>query len=110
MTTYRHNSVCCPNCNTTSKYNKIDSINVTLNPELKEKMENLELFTWVCPNCGKKYIVQYPFLYHDMQRGIMQYLSIDYSDKLREQGYSGAIKPFDSNTTEYNDLIKEIFG
>lgn len=55
-------------------------------------MDNLELFTWACPKCGNKYILKYPFLYHDMEQGIMEWLSINYSEDLEIKGYSGVIE------------------
>lgn len=61
MTSFRAHNVCCPNCGTEKGYQRFDSVNVTLHPELQEKMDNLELFTWACPKCGNKYILKYPF-------------------------------------------------
>lgn len=85
--------VTCPNCGTEDDFTIFTSINVTINPELQKKMENGELFIWECPKCGKKYICIYPFLYHDMDAGIMTYLSINIpEDKLEELGLSGTIE------------------
>lgn len=92
MTSFRAHNVCCPNCGTEKGYQRFDSVNVTLHPELQEKMDTLELFTWSCPKCGNKYILKYPFLYHDMEQGIMELLSINYSKDLEAKGYSGIIE------------------
>lgn len=93
MTSPIRKKVTCPNCGTEDNFTIFSSINVTLHSELRKKMENGEMFIWKCPKCGKKYICNYPFIYHDMEKGIMQCLSINISeDKLEELGLSGTIE------------------
>lgn len=85
--------VTCPNCGTEGDFIIYSTINVTLHPELQKKMGSGELFIWQCPQCGNKYICSYPFIYHDMERGIMQSLSVDVSEEgLKELGLSGIIE------------------
>lgn len=85
--------VTCPNCGTEGDFIIYSTINVTLHPELQEKMGSGELFIWKCPKCGNKYFCNYPFLYHDMEKGIMQSLSVDVSEEgLKELGLSGIIE------------------
>ena len=43
-----------------------DSINVQLNPELKEGIMDESLFFWTCPDCGHKVYVTFGTLYHDV--------------------------------------------
>ena len=96
MTSFIGKIVTCPHCGAIGEYSAYQSVNVTLNPELRDKMDDLSLFTWVCPNCGKKYICSYPFLYHDMERGILQYLQVNMpEEKLEELGYNGMIGLFE---------------
>ena len=41
----------------------------------------------------KKYICIYPFIYHDMEKGILQCLSLNISEeRLKELGLNGIIK------------------
>jgi predicted RNA-binding Zn-ribbon protein involved in translation (DUF1610 family) len=93
MTSLISKKVICPNCGTEGSITLYSSINVTLNPELQKKMDNGELFIWKCPNCEKQYICIYPFIYHDMEKGILQCLSLNISEeRLKEFGLSGIIK------------------
>ena len=62
--------ITCPKCNHESDYIVWYSINVTLNPEMKDKILDDTLFSWVCPHCGENYYVPYDFLYHDMENGL----------------------------------------
>ena len=62
--------ITCPKCNHESDYIVWYSINVTLNPEMKDKILDDTLFSWVCPHCGERFYAPYDFLYHDMENGI----------------------------------------
>jgi hypothetical protein len=53
-----------------------ESVNVTLNPELKEKLIERELFRFHCPACGVTSELVFPLLYHDQQRKVMIWLLI----------------------------------
>ncbi len=48
-----------------------NSINVTLDPKMKEKVMDGSLFLWTCSKCGTTFRVPYPFLYHDMEHRFM---------------------------------------
>lgn len=61
----------CPQCEKPGKAHIYQSVNVTLSPELKEKVLNFELFLASCPHCDAQLAVTNHFLYHDMDRGIM---------------------------------------
>lgn len=62
--------ITCPKCNHESDYIVWYSINVTLDPEMKDKILDDTLFSWVCPHCGERFYASYDFLYHDMENGI----------------------------------------
>ena len=47
------------------------SVNVDLDPELREKIFNEELFAYHCPNCGKVTGIPFDTLYHDMTHEFM---------------------------------------
>lgn len=83
----------CPNCGAEDDFTIYTSINATRNPKLVEEMASGELFIWECPKCGKKYICKYPFMYYDMEKGIMQCLTFNIpEDKWEELGLSGIIE------------------
>lgn len=48
-----------------------ESINVDLNPEMRDKVVCGEVFRWTCPKCGETFTVPYATLYHDMKRNFM---------------------------------------
>ena len=54
--------ITCPKCNHESDYIVWYSINVTLNPEMKDKILGDTLFSWVCPHCGERFYAPYDFL------------------------------------------------
>ena len=71
MSSFRNIKINCPDCNTEGTYTVWDSVNVDLNPDLKSKVMDGSLFTWVCPNCKKSFNAPYSFLYHDMTHNFM---------------------------------------
>ncbi len=89
MTQLCHCKVVCPNCGKTSVKSKYNSVNTTRKPELKMRVAKWELYTWVCPKCGKKYILSYPSLIND--GGIMWVFTTHFSEELAARGYSGEI-------------------
>lgn len=64
----------CPNCFKVSDVKAWKSVNVDIDPELKQKVLNGSIFNFQCPSCHvyKKFF--YTFLYHDMTRKFMIYL------------------------------------
>ncbi|MGC4042388.1 MAG: CpXC domain-containing protein [Armatimonas sp.] len=57
----------CPHCGSKQKMTIWESINVTLDPELKKKLFSGNINIFDCNICDKKTIVDSPLLYHDMQ-------------------------------------------
>jgi len=66
MSSFRNVTITCPDCGAEGEYTIWNSVNVTINPELKYKIMYGSIFNWTCPKCGKIFNVPYPFLYHDM--------------------------------------------
>ena len=63
----------CPSCGRTGEFTRWDSINVDLDPEMRDQAKNGSIFMWTCPHCGKSFVVPYATLYHDMTRKLMVY-------------------------------------
>ena len=66
MSLEREETLKCPSCGAENSFRIYDSINVTLNPELKEKVLDGSLFKLKCRKCGAETVVRYDTLYHDM--------------------------------------------
>lgn len=80
MSQVRTEIIYCPACAGKGEFQMWDSVNVDLDPALREKVLNEELFLWVCPHCGTKVYVPYGFIYHDMQHRFMIFYSPEESD------------------------------
>ena len=61
----------CPKCGEQFEFNLYESVNATLDPELREKVIWGGLFAAVCPKCHHFEVLVHPFLYHDMNRKFM---------------------------------------
>lgn len=61
----------CPHCQAKVESNSHSTINVTLNPELKEKLFSGEIFVKECSQCKEKIQVLHSFLYHDLDNKVM---------------------------------------
>ena len=64
MTSTRNVHVTCPACHAQGDFTVYKSINTKESPALKAKVRDGSLFQFVCPQCGAKMTVDYPFLYH----------------------------------------------
>lgn len=73
MSKISSHQITCPSCGGTGSFKRWDSVNVDLNPEMKERAMNGSIFTWTCPHCGESFTVPYATLYHDMKRKLMIY-------------------------------------
>lgn len=71
MSQLRKETIECPHCHAKGEFDLWTSVNVDLNPELKEKIFNEELFLYHCPNCGKITGIPAGTLYHDMKHEFM---------------------------------------
>ena len=74
MTKYITDKVRCPKCGNEWDHKIYQTVNVDINPELKEKIFNKEIFMYTCPTCGNKTWVITPLLYDDMSKNLWIYL------------------------------------
>lgn len=61
----------CPHCGRPGTFEVWDSVNVDLDPEMRAKLMNEEMFEWTCPHCGGEVYAPYGFIYHDMKHKFM---------------------------------------
>lgn len=80
MSQRREISLTCPQCGKEHPFIIWNSINTTLDPEMKEAVKDRSAFRFVCPNCGAETYVDYDLLYHQMEDRIMiHYACLDES-------------------------------
>ena len=64
----------CSKCGQQHKVTVYRSINISENPELKDKVRDGSLFLWECPHCGQVNLAKYETLYHDPEKRLMVWL------------------------------------
>lgn len=68
MSMQEHVATSCPQCNKPAHGDRWATVNVTLNPELREDVLTGKIRTAQCPFCATRFVVNHHFLYHDMER------------------------------------------
>ena len=71
MSKHHLNSLICPECGTLDEITVWETINVSLDPSLREKVLNKELFVHKCSKCGIEILIVSNILYHDMENKFM---------------------------------------
>ncbi len=79
-------TVTCPKCQKEHPFTVWNSINTSLDPQMKEAVKNRSAFLFECPSCGEKTYADYGFLYHQMEDKIMIYYVT--SDENSEEVYN----------------------
>lgn len=80
MSQRREISLTCPKCGREPPFIIWNSINTTLDPDMKEAVKDRSAFRFVCPDCGADTYVDYDLLYHQMEDRIMiHYARLDES-------------------------------
>ncbi len=64
-------TVTCPKCKNKQPFTVWQSVNVTLEPALKQKLLDRSLITLKCEKCGHEVGVEQELMYHDMDRKLM---------------------------------------
>lgn len=71
MSKLRNVDVKCPQCGRPGTFEVWDSVNVDLDPDMRDKILTEEIFVWTCPHCNAQVYNPYGFLYHDMKHKFM---------------------------------------
>ncbi|MGN0710582.1 MAG: CpXC domain-containing protein [Anaerovoracaceae bacterium] len=77
MSKFTKTEVECPECGNKQEFMTWQNIIGDIDVEIKEKVLNGELFVFTCKECGKKFPITYPCLYHDMTKKLLVYLTPD---------------------------------
>lgn len=109
-------SVICPVCGHEQEITVTPTVNVTTDPEMREKVLSGEIFLFTCDKCGFQGFAGFPMVYEDKETngGFLLYLEPDCED--REVGIEGDIadqviyreKPM-RLVTDINSLKEKIF-
>lgn len=67
----------CMKCGEVYDINTYDSVNVSLDPDIKERCLSGDIFHFECPHCHNSYMLSYPCLYHDQEKKFMVWLLED---------------------------------
>lgn len=101
----RVEKVVCTQCKNSGSVNTYQSINVSTNPELKDKVKDGSLFVWKCPNCGRLNLCSYKTLYHDPESKLMiWFLPEEQLSKEERQTIGQKIDSLTGDTTLDNEL------
>lgn len=103
----------CPSCNNEQQLNYYQSVNITLQPELRQKVLNQQLNLQICTHCNNEINIITDFLYHDMENKLMIHFkqsegkneedSIDdMLNEMLEKGYIYRV------VNHYADLVEKI--
>ena len=74
MSIIRNAEAACSKCGHKNGITVYRSINVSENPELKDKVRDGSLFLWKCSSCGQTNLSRYETLYHDPEKKLMIWL------------------------------------
>ena len=69
--------IACRFCQHEQDFTLWQSVNATVDPELKDKLMSGELMTFTCQSCQQVAEVVWPLLYHDMERNLMVHIRLD---------------------------------
>lgn len=67
--------ITCPKCKHSGEFKMYESVNVSLDPKLRDEVLSGHIFEWVCPQCGETLSIRYDLLYHDMKKEFQIYYS-----------------------------------
>ena len=101
----------CPNCGHEQEITIWESVNVQIDPEMKDKILNNEFFRQICSECNTVSQVYYTFLYHDMENSLMVYMiESDDTEEIKEEieNIKGIGDFFDYGVLSNNTALKEL--
>lgn len=100
----------CPSCRKKQQATIWDSVNVTVDPELKPRLLARELTTFTCRYCGISADLESNCLYHDMDKGILVWLMYEGSvtGELRAMFDQFGEHKIRRTVSSINDFIEKI--
>ena len=81
MSEKKRERIQCPYCENEQVFESYDSIDLTAEPDMKDKIISEELFTMTCEKCGKKALIAFPCLFSDMEKKMLIWLIGGYTEE-----------------------------
>ncbi len=75
----------CPNCDTEIGFKPIEFVDVSTDPDYKEKIMTGQFFMVKCGECGAEIMVEYPVMYMDPEKKLNVYMAPDHEGDLLDQ-------------------------
>ncbi len=91
----------CPHCNSIQKIEYYQTVNITVDPNLKDKVLNGKLNSKICTDCHKEIKIFSGLLYHDMKNRLM--FEVKVSDK-QDEGTTEVLNEFKKNGYIYREV------
>lgn len=83
-------NVSCLHCAKTFSVDKVNSVKAS--DALCQSVRSGEYFKWTCPECGREAVLNFPFLYHDEENGVLILLTqTPVKGEGVPQGYRGRV-------------------
>jgi hypothetical protein len=104
-------SITCPACGHEQSFTAWQSVNVSLDKDLKQSLLAGELTQFACERCNETGTVAYPMLYHDMEQQLMIWLWPEPGEPMTEgmDGVYGQMPGFRFRVVRtFNELIEKI--
>lgn len=73
MSQTQNYNIRCPKCHEEQNVQLYDSVNISSEPDLRQKLMQNELNAVKCATCGFRFVVDKPLLYNDANHGILIY-------------------------------------
>ncbi len=74
MSSFHEETIGCSSCGTQESFTVWDSVNVSVDPNLKRSLFDGDLTTFRCPRCRHEAHLAYDCLYHDMDKSLAIWL------------------------------------
>ncbi len=93
MSMSEQTTVECPKCTSEQSITHWQTVNVTDDPDLKQKILDRTLVTFTCEKCGYVAEVYHPLLYHDMEQRLMVFLGEEFPDDPASEAMFASLAP-----------------
>lgn len=89
MSSFKNIEIVCPKCQSKQNFKVWQAVNVSENKELKTVVFSQDIFKFCCNNCGTESLIEYPFIYHNLEKKFFVYFdsSGKFENIIESEGY-----------------------